>query len=804
MRRPAAAALPALLGAGWLLALFAPLLSPELALANRDIHIFHLPLRTAFRWLAEIGPPVWNPWLHSGQPILSNPNYAAFYPPSWIVLAVEPSYALNLLVVFHAAVAFAGAWRLARRLGGGPGAAALAAVGYVGSGAFLPLVHAFNFLCGMAWLPWGLLLAHDLLQRDRGWRDPRGWVKPGVLLGLVLALELFCGEPVTVLVNGLALLALAIPAAVRRPAVLARLAVPALAALLFAAVQLVPTLGRLADSPRQSGLEQREATAWSSPPERVIELFFPRFYGDPARQPEGLFFGWKFHDRDFPYVASLYPGLLLAVLGLSALGRWPVPRRAGWALAFAAGAFLALGRHNPLYEAVREALPVLAVIRFPEKFAVLSVAALLMAGVLGWQWLLDERDAGRRDRADLPLAFAGVLLATAAGLTALLYAMPRLAFWYVQNHGAPGLSPRGQAAAVAYLRGEGWKAVIAAAAVVLLLALCRSRRPPRRFLEAAAVALLAADLLYYGQGMVSVMPASVYREPPPLAAALLPPRDRIYLQPVTADEPEMVPLVGDSRTLTARAGLARLEPYAAILWGIPYGLHEDFDLMMTGWAGRAIAAVRAERDDPQRSFRLLGAWNVGHVLMRRPRGEWARDALSDPDTIPVRVVVNPYVLRRYRFVPRVTFHADQPGALAAARAEGYELKLSEHWVDPRAAGRTVTRTVAPVLLSIRDEGGRIEIHYDSEQPALFVAAVTFDEGWRATVDGAPAAVRPTALSQMGVELPAGKHRLVLVYRDPLVAIGAAVTLGALGAALFAGLWARRRARAAPAPALATP
>ncbi|MFY9820713.1 MAG: hypothetical protein WAM82_04985, partial [Thermoanaerobaculia bacterium] len=114
-RRGLVALAPALLGAAWLASLFAPVLPPSQALANRDVALFHLPLRTAFRDLSAYGLPAWNPWLHGGQPILSNPSYGSFYPPSWLVLAVSPYYALTLMAVLHAAIAFAGAWRLARR-----------------------------------------------------------------------------------------------------------------------------------------------------------------------------------------------------------------------------------------------------------------------------------------------------------------------------------------------------------------------------------------------------------------------------------------------------------------------------------------------------------------------------------------------------------------------------------------------------------------------------------------------------------------------------------------------------------------
>jgi hypothetical protein len=154
----------------WLLSLFGPLLSPGRALANRDIAIFHLPLRATFRDLAAFGLPVWNPWLHGGQPILSNPSYGAFYLPSWLIFAASPAYALSLMALLHAAVAFAGAWRLARHFGCGRGPAALAGVGYVGCGAYLSLLSAYTLFGSMAWFPWVLSWGDEALREERWWR----------------------------------------------------------------------------------------------------------------------------------------------------------------------------------------------------------------------------------------------------------------------------------------------------------------------------------------------------------------------------------------------------------------------------------------------------------------------------------------------------------------------------------------------------------------------------------------------------------------------------------------------------------
>lgn len=749
-------------------------------LANRDIPQFHLPLRTAFRRLAEGGLPLWNPWLHGGQPILSNPSYAAFYPPGWLALVVPPAYALSLLVVLHAAVAFAGAWCLARRLGAGRGAAALAALGYTGSGALLSLLSAFTLFCSMAWFPWVLLCGDAALER-------RAWLRPALLAGGALALQLLNGEPVTVVVSGLGLLCLAAARLLRRPPqwlAALRLAVPVAVALALAAVQLLPTAQHLADSPRAGGLDAAQASTWSAPPARLVELAFPRFFGDPARPQAGRFFGWNVHDRDFPYVASLYPGLLLTVLGVCALSLWPIPRRGAWALAVLLGAFLALGRHNPLFEALREAVPLLSVVRFPEKFAILAVVSLAFAGALGWQRLMDERAAGRRAVADFPLALAVVLLATALSLAVLLHATPRTGLWFVRSHGGPDLNEATALRGLAYLRGEAWAAVATAAAVAGLFALCRARRPSGRVLTAAALGLLAIDLWHYGHGFVITLPASVYRDPPFLIDSIQP-GSRLFIEPELPGQHAVFARTSDPHLAPVRSLLARLEPYSGTLWGMPYAFHQDYDLMLTGWGQRSMAVAMSEwgsgESGRELAFRFLGAWNVGTLLIRQNTADWAAEVARDPRAPGVRPVIDPFLLPRYRFVPRVSFHPSWGSALSVSRRQGYAVARHEHCVRTDQPPSDAVYPLPPQPLELRDEGGRVILRYRAGVKAFFVVATTYDEGWRATVDGAPVPAWPTGLGQIGVELPEGEHELVLAYRERLLPAGAAVTLLALTA-----------------------
>jgi hypothetical protein len=793
---------PPLLGTAWVALLLAPLLVPGRILANRDILLFHLPLRVCLRTLAARGAlPVWNPWLNGGQPLLSNPSYAAFYPPTWLTLPLPPAYALTVVALLHGAIAFAGAWRLVRHLGAGRGAAALAAVGYTGCGALLSLLNSYTLFCSMAWFPWVLVFGDAALRRSAG---PAGaWLRPALFAAMALALQLLNGEPSTVMVSGLGLLALAVAALVEEPATAARrlwrVLVPPLAAAALAAVQLLPTAGRLAVTSRSGGLSQAEATKWSAPPERLVELALPRFFGDPTRQAQGLFFGHGVDDMDYPYVVSIYPGLLISLLAAAALALWPVPRRAAWIACAAGGAFLALGRHNPLYEPLRHLLPPLAVQRYPERFGILAIAPLAIVAALGWQHLLDRRRAAHGTAAaDLPLALALTVLAFAGALTAMLYAAPALGVVFLRDHGLAGAGVKALANALVFLRHEGWAAIATAAAVATLLGLCRWRRPPPALLSALAVALVGLDLWHYGHSLVRTVPAAeIAAAPPWLAELVSPPGARLFVE-TTSEEREILLAGGDVDQALARASLARLTPYSAALWQVPYAANYDYDRMLTHWGDVTLRVLHAELSQkPDMAIRLLGAWGVAGMLLRASTaaGQPEEAAASQPTVVgaaavvvPRRAVRNPFTLPIYRFVPRVSFHPTYGSALYLARAQGYGLARHEHCVRAAAPPATASYPTPPQVLAFEPGAGRLALRYRAPQGGFFVAAMTFDDGWQATVDGARHTVYATAAGQLGVELPPGEHRMVLAYRDRLLAAGATISL--LAIASWLGLAAR--------------
>lgn len=744
----------------------------------RDLFTFHLPLRTVAAALTRRhGLPEWNPLIHGGQPLLSNPNYAWFYPPTWLALLLPGHWSLSLLVVLHAGIAFAGAWRLLRSLGCDPPAAGLGAMGFAASPWFLPLAHTFNFLCGTAWLPWVLAAGLGAMRAQSRAEAARA----AFAAAAFLALQLLAGEPVAVLISALALGSLAIgePRALGR-SVPRLLGIGALAALL-GALQLVPTAYRLFGSTRSAALTPQKASLWSTRPERLVDFVLPRLWGDALRDEAGLWLGWNVHDRAYPYVIGLYSGALLAVLAAAALLRWPIPHRAGWATAFAAGIFLALGRHNPLWEPLRESVPLLGIVRYPEKFLVLSAAVVPIAGALGWQHLTGgqhpARDADRR-RSRLPAALAAGLALVASSLAALLVARPDLGRAFAAANSGNPLRPAELARVESFLRTEALVAAALAAAVAALLLAVRRRTGASRAWDVAALALLAADLGWYARGALPTGRAAELLAPPPLARQARELGGRVFTVGESRD-PTVQLRLGPEGQQQLRNHLERLFPYSGGLWQVAYALNGDYDLMLTPWGSYAVGLrPRGAEPTPQErewTYNLLGAWDVRLVVVPRAPAElMAEMRRTRRPPARYRGLANTRVLPRFRFVRRVGRLESPAGAVEALRAVGFDLRDRDGCVG---SGAPPPARFAPArLLAVEDEGQIVRLRYRADGPAFLVAAVTYDEGWTATLeDGATAAACPTLLGQIGLRLPAGEHEVELRYRDPWVRVGASVS-----------------------------
>lgn len=151
---------------------------------------------------------------------------------------------------------------------------------------------------------------------------------------------------------------------------------------------------------------------------------------------------------------------------------------------------------------------------------------------------------------------------------------------------------------------------------------------------------------------------------------------------------------------------------------------------------------------------------------------------------------------RVSVVPAWTVAASAQAALRSVLAPGFDPSRSAYLesdpgiaqVPNAQAGSASYREVAP-------EDVRIEV--DARAPSIVVVRNSYDPGWTATVDGRPAPVLPTDYLVQGVAVPAGRHVVRLVYRDPEVSRGlvaGALVWVILLSAIPAAMWLERRRR----------
>ncbi|MBZ0113731.1 MAG: hypothetical protein K8J08_14795, partial [Thermoanaerobaculia bacterium] len=766
---------------------------------SRDIPFFHTPLRGALAAAAESGHlPTWNSTLNGGQPILSNPNYAAFYPPTWLLLLVTVPYSIKLLILLHVAWALWGSWRLLRQLGADTMPAACGAVSFALSPWYLGLASTMNFQFGMAWWPWIVSLA--ILGLDPQ-LEAQARRRACALAAGGLALQLFAGEPATVMITGLSLCCL-FPlinasrsdhagvgsdigsASTDRVRHLQRLAGLGILATLLAAAQLVPTLHHLSGSPQRDASNFESRLVWSMSPLRLAEFLSPRVWGDPQQDEEGLFFGWNHNDRGFPYVISPYLGLLTTLLALIGLALWPLPKRGTWIAMALLGTLLALGRHLPLLGPLFLHLPILNLVRYPEKFIVLTSAALSVAGALGLHHLLSKLPA----RGPLLLVLGLVAMINAC-LVAVTYFRVDLANEFLLRFGGYPVPAEDLGPALEYFRNEFGFAFGIALTLALLVLLLPPKTLPRErghlpwlqpWIGLLLFALLIGDLAHTTRTAFPTLSGEVFWAAPRQLAGI-PAGSRLAttmdLNPAAKDHLRVGP-VGFQQVL---GRTRQLDPYVGNLWGMSYALNIDYDLMATRWAAHARQLYVASSDDPIRLQRIAETWNSDYLIAPRQRSEILSDLRRGmPVPEESRLIPLPERLPSVRSVQRVDSLSSAEQTIAWLDATADDWRSRTTCVETTAnSARHTFRYESAAITSANIEGGHQRFTYRATAPAYVVVGQTFHPSWTARIVDQPqfeTNLCPTALGQIGFAVPAGTHEVSLDYRDPWVSVGVAISL----------------------------
>lgn len=186
--------------------------------------------------------------------------------------------------------------------------------------------------------------------------------------------------------------------------------------------------------------------------------------------------------------------------------------------------------------------------------------------------------------------------------------------------------------------------------------------------------------------------------------------------------------------------------------------------------------VPLPRDIAGRIVTAEGGYRLYEIFGWQPRASVVGDWRVVPDPAEaLRVVVDdgfdPSRLAVLERDPGIPPPAPPPGEAAS-----------------RAPGTATYREAVP-------EDVRITV--DANAPSIVVVRNNWDAGWSATVDGRPAPVLRADYFRQGVPVPPGRHRLRLVYRDPLIARGlvaSGIVWSMIVVAFLAALAVERRAR----------
>lgn len=695
--------------------------------------------------------PAVNPTWSLGQPFAGNPNALPYYPGNLLYLILPFQAAFHLHYALHWLIAFLGMRALARELGQSPPAALLSGLTWGGSGYLLTLLAFYNLLTVAAWAP--------LAALGLAWGGRRGLALGGVALGMMV----LGGEPMTAALLGPALLAVALTRHGARKGSLTCLAAGALA-LAVASPQIVATLRVMPFTFRAAhGLEAVEAAWQSLSPARLLELLLPLPWGWPSDYTR---FGYwsKVVTLEVPFIYSIHVGTVGLVVALCALRR-----RRIWA-ALAAGALLFAmfaGTHPELL--LRATL---GVFRYPQKAAVLfTFAAALLAG-----WGLDSVLGSRR-------------VARAFGVVGGLLLVLAGAFWLWRGPLAEAMRVHladGGKAPLAYTQAILWTVGLAVAGVLVAAtgwAIGRSR-------PVLVVVLQLIGLLQLRPILVTDR-AEAYREPPPFFEQMSEP---LTLLPVPHNEPGWedrlpYPLEALNPASQARVSWFQIEPAFGVPLGVSYPLAPDVEglnsplhvflmrnLQLGTWPGRV---------------RWLSRLGVGWVIrfdMEEIEG-LERVVRMEQFGVPVVLLRVPEPAPPLRW-PEKLLWTDNPIWAFVIAANG-DIPPQDALVSRRVAHRPGGK-----LELIEREPDRWVFDVDSSG-GLAVLQTAWHPIWTARLDdGTALPTQPAEIALMGVEVPAGRHRVTVEIPRRAEKLAGAVALAALlGAVVLAtGRRERREAR----------
>jgi hypothetical protein len=770
-------------------------------LYERDAHLYLYPhVESLVQVVSDGSWPLWNPYFAFGEPMLANPQFQLFYPPTWLNIAVRPWTWFTAFVLVHLAFSGAGTYALARRLGASRLAAWVGGAAWMLSGPLLSLANNHHHLTGAAWMPWVILAA----DRAFGAPSARGYV----VFAATFATQIVAGSPdtcaMTAVLCGLDFLRHLPWRPVWSVATARKLAAAAGAtalALGLSAAQWLPTMVVASRSAR-SDLPDRMRMFWSMHPVSLLQALVPISFHELPLSTGAR--AAMFESRE-PFLMSLYLGLGTLALVVMALVAGRPPARA-LALVALAAALFAMGRHAAFYPALATALPPVRIFRYPVKAmltAALCWALLTAIGLDGWRRVTEMPRRGRR-----------AVWAVAVSTLAISVALALLAMGHVPGWLSPSFTTDPSVPPLNILLEPALQRTVPTLLLVLTILAAGLAIRIRPAAGVGVMGLAAvADLALAHAGLNRTCPPAMLDARPPALAYVKSDGSRVYsydeFVPTGSWEarPEMPYKLAqppaDERAVPALGLQMALYPSILGLWRVENSY--DFDQLQLSPRpiGALPAFLRLVEGTPAH-LRLLRMGAVSRVFALHAGGWEALTPIATLPTLftePLRVFAVPDPLPRAYVVSGARI-ADGDAAWAALKDPAFDPSREVILPDGEAAppGRFDGR-----LRVLERKPDRLRFEVEGDRPGYLVMVDSYDAGWRARVDGIPTPVLRANIGFRAIAVPSGRHIVTSTYRPGAVGAGLGLSLlSALGVLGFAWTSSRRRAARAALRADATP
>ena len=727
----------------------------------RDLSRFYHPTKRILREILLSGEfPWWNPYYAAGQPLAANPEYAAFYPPQWLILIPDFELGFRLHIVFHLIAAAIGMYLLLRFLRVGRGASLAGGLSWGMGGLAMSLVNLLPILFCATWIPF--LIRY--LGRFVRYGHRRDWA----LATLFGGLQLLAAEPVTLIQTWLLASAWTGWFLWRRRHLLPTASQGILAgrslmvlggSLLLGGVQLWPAIIHVADTVRADGFTYDLVVSWSLHPMRPLEMLLPAVFGRFSQDGQVLYWGGAhFYSRQAsPFIFSIAPGIALSLMA----GAGVLARSRGWIrFVLTGGVFylLALGGHTPLYHWLWSA-GIARGFRYPEKFTIgLVFVTIIFASVM-----LDRLHRGddRLQRVSRRLAFSAAILVGAGLALSLLPGYPSTfgKLWGISS--SRFLNQMAEGAREATM-----------VQLILWLAVAGILAVPRRTTLGWMLVLIWAELSLFSLDVSPRVDSDYYRAPP-LAAQLDPHREgwRIFHEVDWYGRSNTARSwfsTGDAVYWVVRNGMFPMTPGNELYRTV---LERDYDKTAMTHSVDLVKVMFAVRDRGRADWARIFMGMSNARYRARYRAEAAELGPDEREVDPI-TFVEVAATARYRLVSDVRRFGDLEEMIdmIVERGSGSETAWISSEVEGPIAGSSGDVTV------IEERHSMVRLSVEAESSGLLYASITNHDNWIVTIDGREVNHFPVNIGFMGFEVPAGRSEVILRYFDPVVAGSAGASL----------------------------